>query len=180
MDDLDDILLEDETVIWRGAPDVPQARKRTLKGRVIRGAIGSALLIAAAAIFFTATYYGVGEFAGALIGLVGFIIGIAGLVTLSSVRTRQRGDVPGGHTEIIYALTNRRLVEWRKPSGEMKSIAPGGCVFLHMYRNANLFGIQVGSFGEDSEIWIDAIPDGPAVERLIRQHLMPRNTESPP
>ena len=180
MSDLDDILLEDETLIWRGAPDVPQARKRTLTGRVKRGAIGSVLFIVAAAIFFTATYFNIGGFGGALIGLAGFIIGIAGLVSLGTLYTRQADDFPRGKSDTIYVLTSQRLIEWKKGSGEMTSIARGGCAYLNLHRNANLYGIKVGSFGEYDQIYLDAIPDGPAVEGLIRQHLMPRNTENQP
>lgn len=180
MSDLDDILLEDETMIWSGAPDIPQARKRTLMGRVKRGGIGGVLLIAAAAIFFTATYFNIGGFGGALIGLVGFIIGIAGLVSFGTLYTRQSDDFPSGKPDIIYVLTNQRLIEWEKRSGAMTSIARGGCAYLSLHRTANLYGIKVGSFGEYDQIYIDTIPDGPAVERLIRQHLMPRNTEGQP
>lgn len=179
MSDLDDILLEGETVIWRGAPDIPQARKRTLMNRVIAGAIGSGLLLGAAAIFFTATYFDIGGFGGALIGLVGFIIGIVGLGAFGIASTRQSDDLPPGKSDIIYALTNQRLIQWEKGSGAITSIARGGCTYLSLHRNANLYGIKVGSFGEYGQIYLDAIPDGPAVERLIRQHLMPRHTESP-
>lgn len=180
MNDLDDILLDDEIVIWRGAPDIPQARKRTLKGRVKRGAIGGALLITAAAIFFTATYFNIGGFGGALIGVIGFIIGIVGLGAFGTVSTPQADDFPPGKPDIVYALTNQRLIQWEKHSGAMTSIAAGGCTYLSLHRDANLYGIKVGSFGEYDQIYLDSIPDGPAVERLIRQHLMPRKTESQP
>ena len=180
MSDLDDILLEGETVIWRGAPDIPQARKRTLMGRAKRGGIGGVLLIAAAAIFFTAAYFDIGGFGGALIGLIGLIIGIVGLAMFGTLYTRQADDFPPGKPDIIYALTNQRLIQWEKGSGSITSIARGGCTYLSLHRNANLYGIKVGSFGEYDQIYLDAIPDGPAVERLIRQHLMPRHTESQP
>ena len=169
MDDLKDILLDGEEVLWSGAPDpslvTPLAPFWRRKLFHLIWTIGFLLFAA------TLTYYATTlNLDGLFKGIVGFVITaiMIGVIFsfLSFVDFRDRAHPPDTET---YYLTNLRLLTINRTTKRRLSIFAGHVSSVEVAKSGISLG---GDSGEGSWIALRGIKDSAEIEKLIIETLV--------
>lgn len=177
--DFSDILMDGESIIWSGQPDWSRAKARN---PLISRLKAMAVFLVATACFFALLIMG---FAIPLDGFPG-MLAIAGIFVFAIIAlvaiAMGYGVVDQRVKGVEYLLTDRRLVQTNEKSKTRTSIMRGFASAVHRHRNGEVFDIYVGLASDieagpayDASLFsivLQAIPDGPLVEKLILETLM--------
>ena len=178
--DIDGLLLEGEAVIWRGAPDFTRANGKPTplwRRRLYMFLLSLVFIAGTAGVVMFGSARGMDGFLGIFLGLLALLLGLIAFILLIKIFDQGPSADPTGDTR--YLLTNLRLV----------SIF--GATDHYSLLTRHITGIRVTAEGEacDLRIWtildaapaltLHAIPDGPAVERLIPQTLSHPKPDAP-
>jgi len=174
-DDLKDILLDGETVLWRGAPDIEAGDKagRWQAFRInllwITGglAVGSFLLwnglTHELSIFL--------QVVNALFLMLAAALVIVPIVNLVTYKHYDRSDER-------YILTNRRLLIINSVTSEQHSAFPNAMTSIDLRRNGKVHNLTI-AYGFDGEDWpsitLHAIHEGALVKRQFLNILNPQS-----
>lgn len=183
--DIDDLLLEGETVIWRGAPDFSRAKvKPTSRGaaRLQHLAWSIGLIAATISTVLIGQNWLSEGFLSLLLAFIAVVMGIAAVIVTGTLLF-QSGHIQWGASfgdpQARYALTSKRLIV-QSDATRRASIMPAGIGSLRLEPNGEVFDLcVVGGAGEDDFTYLQAIPDGPAVERLILEILSHPTPDAP-
>ena len=173
-DDLKDILLDGETVLWRGAPDYshakskPRTKAQLQRERVIWSLIAFVVTAALFSLgyFFSLTGF-IGTFLSTLVAFfgVGTLIGVSRLFAID-IKVYDRWDQ--------FLVTDRRVAAVCRRDENISSISAGRGTLVELRKNGDRHDILVGFPNDDDEslIIIAAIEGGPAVHKLVLQTLI--------
>lgn len=176
----EDILLESEEVIWRGAPDHSLARKKPVPRWRVRfyfalWALG--FFVATTGIVQVGRALGMDGFLGIFVGLLAVVFGL--ISVFLAIKVFDLGPSTDTTSETAYLLTNFRLV------------TVDGTADRFSLPTRHIFGVRLMPAGEafDILIWnrfderpaltLYSLADGPAVERLILQTLSHQKPDAP-
>ena len=170
-DPIDDILIDGETVLWRGQPDFARAKHRPktwAQGRR-QHACWIAGLFTATVLCFLAEFLG-NPFIFGEIGIFLALLTAIVLWTFLALRSSRRPDaVADGLT---YVVTNRRALEVGA-SDARASVLPG-VAFVDLQPNGEVYDLTIHTSVDMLELCFQAIADGPVVEKLIIETLAPK------
>jgi len=178
-DDFSGILVEDETVVWTGQPDMAagdrpnrwQAFRINLIWMTGGLAAGSLILWFATrpdnAVFLTVVYVFLLIFAAAAV--------FVAIVNMWTYRHYDRSDER-------YVLTDRRLISFNPKTGEQMSVFPNGQTTIFVRKNGKVHDLTI-SYAFDGEdrpsltLW--AISDAASVKRQFLNLLHPPTKDTP-
>lgn len=171
-DPIDDILIDGETVLWRGQPDFARAKHRPSTWRQRRR--GHLVWIAGfAAIFALVVLAGdqlrLGDMRSWLILVLVIILALQ-LWAYFAHSPKPQDLVTEPPT---YIVTDRRVIEIAAPELRTSAFATGVAATA-LKPNGAVYDVSVYAPVEDLHIGFQAIADGPAVEKLIIETLAPK------
>lgn len=177
MANLNDILIDGETILWQGQPDFSKARHkpdhlRSPAVRILRRALS---IFLPAAIALASFWFGWSRdltgFSGAFIAV--FAIGVAIFAVLAVAAAMDRNIDPADLRD-VYVVTNLRVFAADRNFENVISITAGQGTCVALLPNGRVFDVNAGFPPDDSGMIVEfvAIPDGPAVHKLVLETLI--------
>ncbi|WP_394692763.1 hypothetical protein [Hyphobacterium sp.] len=174
------VMVKDEELLWSGQPDWansprPTKAKDRLKAFGMCAAAGTATVL-------LATWGLSSPIEGFLAILLGIGVVMSAIILLASFITMVNPGTPALDEE-YYGLTDRRLIcisrsNWRRTSIMRGFVAGVDCVAVG--KRYDVYVVLAPDFEGDDDlvtypvaILLRAIPDGPEVEKLLLETLMP-------
>jgi hypothetical protein len=179
--DLNDILLDGETVLWQGAPDYTDAVHKPQSDRDQR----RTHLLWVIILLATTTAFVLIGFVLQIVGFFGYILAVlvvvSGIAAAVTTGTYFNSTEPTDHRDYKnsrYVLTDRRLIVSYGP-GSHETVYRNGVFAIELYVVGKVSNIVI-HIGQDREIGLYALKDGPAAHRLIEQTLAPLEPSTNP
>lgn len=173
-DDLKDILLDGETVLWRGASDFSRAQRKpeSHKTRQLHrlGWLAGLATLAVGSYSF-GHFLNLTGFVGTLVAVLTVFLIIGTLFVFSRLFAK---DIIVREKLDIYLVTDRRVMALDKDRKQIRSMNAGHGSLVSLYKNGDLHDLTIGLPVDDHEsnIFFTAIEDGPAVHKLVLQTLV--------
>ena len=176
MNDINDILLDGETVLWSGAPDqslvkapAPYWRRKLVHFASLIGVAG----LVAGCIWAARIFPAIGLVFNTLA-----VVGVAGLIpgTLAFFDFKDSAEDPSKQS---YVLTDRRLVVLLRDGEEKKQIFANSAVAIETYKKQSPVRLNI-FFGQSENDFVSLVglSEIDRVEKMITQTLAPRSSES--
>lgn len=177
MANLNDILIEGETILWQGQPDFSKARHRPdhLRApaiRILRRALFIFIPVAIAlALFWFGWSRDLTGFFGALIAVAAVGVAIFAVFAVAAAMDR---NIDPADLRDVYVVTNLRVFAADRKFENVISITAGQGTCVALRRNGSVFDVHAGIPPDDAGMIVefDAIPDGPAVHKLVLETLI--------
>ncbi len=176
MDNLKDILLEDEQVIWSGRPDPelvsPLAPYWKRKLKHLLWLLFTALVVVALIWWGrTAPAFSFLFFVLAAIGIIGIIP-----ATITLFDFNDQAEDPSKHR---YLLTNSRLIVRTAEVGVEKEIFPNAIVAIELYKKQSPSRLNI-FYGQSENEFVSLVglSNADDVKTLVTKTLAPRNKKS--
>jgi len=172
---LKDILLENEQIIWSGAPNYDRAKPERKFAWItpLLWAVGLALVTAG--MFWAAQTESVSAFLQGLFGAVTVILLLIFFAICLSILQSPRKRRPKER----YALTNQRLIVANDETGERSSYFADSLMWFKSFTNGAVRDLSLMMVHTDEEyIVLRALDDADKVENLLIQYGIARRPKS--
>lgn len=164
MDDLKDILLDDEEVLWSGQSAVKSIKSSSTKKKLKHLAWMLFAASVAAYLIYIGNYPNQTGFVQVLAGIIIVLIAI-GLV-IAAFAFFDKGSEAQSSSKQLYAVTDKRVIivdiekHWRQ------YLMGRSVVALHVKTTGDVKDLQI-IYGNDGFMMMSALPDADLVERLL-------------
>lgn len=179
MDELNDILLDNETVFWTERPDWEKAERPKAGWRAKSGAIKFALimLFSFAAMMAWGMIFDPQGFAGGTLGVL-IALSFISLAIAAFNIVDSSDDIYVRHDH-IYAITNRRILIRNNSKLTTRSLTGSVVYEINTERNGSVFDITVAyNYPGDGYATFHALADPKIPEKLLLNHFALRKAET--
>ncbi len=143
VDDLEDILLDGEELLWSGRPDWDRAKpvRSVLRQRATVLLFAAGFGLTAASLIWIGSLLSLQGFASAVAAVcVGILFVASGFTLLSAFEVKKDFLYPYSDE---YAITNKRLIIRRPESHEEWSLTKGAVCYLVLKPNGDVFNLEL-------------------------------------
>lgn len=174
-DALKDILLENEQIIWSGAPDYTRAKTRRKSGRFATLLWAIAIAVMIAVMFWASQTESVTKFFQGVFGTFTVLLLIVFACLCMYIVQGQKNPQPKER----YALTNLRLMVMNEETGERSSYFGDALIWFKSFENGTVRDLSLMMAHTDEEhIILRAVDDAAKIETLLIQHGIARRPKS--
>ncbi len=167
MDDLKDILLDGEEVLWSGKPVLTHVKNSSIKKKLKHLAWMLFAALVAAYFFYVGNMSNQTGFVQVLSGITIILIAI-GLV-IATFAFFDKGSVALSSLGQIYAVTNRRVIVIDTKKHWRQFILGRSVIGLSIKNNGEYGDVHI-SYGDEDFLSMSALPDADVVERLLLEN----------
>ena len=166
MDEIENLLLDGEKVLWSGKPDWTKVEPIKTGWRAKAGTIK--FLIAASLIFMSlmgaGAIFNPSGFTSVVLGAIIFFNVITIFIALMMVFQSEQ-PFPD-HPDHVYAITDRRLIVFERSKISTNSFTTNSFCGVHNRPNGDVRDLEL-SYGYDNSLILYALPDADQVEKII-------------